>query len=64
MVYKITNQYATPSVVLSLPLRADNSLLNAYHYHVDVVKDKVFVADQINTDYRNYISTVKIVEKK
>lgn len=64
LVYKLANQYATPSVRLSLPLRGDCSLIDAYHYHVDVVKDKVFVADSITNDYREYRTTVNLVEKK
>ena len=64
MIYRLVNQYSTPSILLKLPLRADLSLLDRYAYGLQLFAGKTFVAVDLQTDYKMNSSTVKLVEKK
>lgn len=62
LIYKITKQYKTPSVKLELNLRND---IVPYMKCTDTtIKDKDFIVDAINKDYRNNKATITIIEKK
>ena len=62
LIYKITKQYKTPSVKLELNLR--NDILPYMKCTDTTIKDKDFIVDAINKDYRSNKATITIIEKK
>ena len=62
LIYKITKQYKTPSVKLELNLR--NDILPYMKCTDTTIKDKDFIVDAINKDYRNNKATITLIEKK
>ena len=62
LIYKITKQYKTPSVKLELNLR--NNIVPYMKCTDTTIKDKDFIVDSINKDYRNNKATITIIEKK
>ncbi len=49
-IYKVTNQYSTPSVKLILNLRNNNKIYGLYTN--TTIAGKQFIVDSINTDYK------------
>ena len=50
LIYRVTNQYQTPSIKLQLNLRNDNKVWGLYTD--TTIRDKQFIIDSINTDYK------------
>lgn len=61
-IYRITNQYQTPSIKLKLNLRNDNKVWGLYKD--SAIADKFFIIDRINTDYKMNQQEVTLIEKK
>jgi len=64
MIYRLVNQYSTPSVILKLPLRADLTPINRYNYGVPILTGKLFVMTALTIDYKMNTSAVTLEEKK
>lgn len=65
LIYRLVNQYRSPSIILTLPLRADNSFIGTYDYNLPILSGKTFVCDQINsTNWKANTQTIKLIEKK
>lgn len=62
LIYKLVNQYSTPSVILSLNLHNN---IKIYAKVTDKWLDgKTFIVDSISTDWEMNKSTYKLIEKK
>ena len=61
-IYKIVNQYSSPSVILNLSLRNDNKIFGLYED--TSISGKKFIVDSVNIDYRNNKQEIKLIEKK
>ena len=61
-IYKVTNQYSTPSVKLILNLRNNNKIYGLYTN--TTIAGKQFIVDSINTDYKMNSQEVTLIEKK
>lgn len=62
LIYRIVNQYSTPSIELSLNLRNDIEIYGLYKSSLDLDKD--FIVDKVDRDYRYNSTNVKLIEKK
>lgn len=62
LIYKIVNQYSTPSIILNLSLRNDNAIYGLYRNHT--ISGKDFIVDYVNIDYKHNKQEIKLVEKK
>lgn len=62
LIYRIVNQYSTPSIELSLNLRNDIEIYGLYKSSLDLKKD--FIVDKVDRDYRFNSTNVKLIEKK
>lgn len=62
LIYKLVNQYSSPSVILNLSLRNDNRIFGLYQD--STIKDKKFIVDRMNIDYRWNKQELKLIEKK
>ena len=62
LIYRIVNQYSTPSIELSLNLRNDIEIYGLYKSSLDLNKD--FIVDKVDRDYRFNSTNVKLIEKK
>lgn len=51
LIYKLVNQYSSPSIILNLSLRNDNRIFGLYKDTTIVNKD--FIIDSVNIDYKN-----------
>lgn len=62
IIYRLVNQYSTPSVILTLPLRIG---FHPFSRYTDkTMGSKMFVCDSYNVDYRTGVQTVRLIEKK
>ena len=64
LIYRLVNQYATPSIVLTLPLRAGLQMTDSYDYGLQILSGKVFVMDKQSIDWKMNTSKVRLAEKK
>ena len=64
LIYRLVNQYSTPSIVLSLPLRAGLQMTDSYDYGLQILSGKVFVMDKQSIDWKMNTSKVRLAEKK
>lgn len=62
LIYKLVNQYSSPSVILNLSLRNDNAIYGLYKS--STLSGKEFVIDTVNIDYKHNRQDIKLVEKK
>lgn len=62
LIYKLVNQYSTPSVILNLSLRNDNKIYGLYADTTITKRD--FIIDTINIDYKYNKADIKLIEKK
>lgn len=62
LIFRIVNQYSTPSIELSLNLRNDIEIFGLYKSSLDLDKD--FIVDKVDRDYRYNSTNVKLIEKK
>ena len=62
LIYKLVNQYSTPSIILNLSLRNDNKIYGLYADTTITKKD--FIVDTINIDYKYNKADIKLIEKK
>lgn len=62
LIYRIVNQYSTPSIELSLNQRNDIEIFGLYKSSLDLSKD--FIVDKVDRDYRFNSTNVKLIEKK
>lgn len=62
LIYKLVNQYSTPSIILNLALRNDNKIYGLYSDTTITQRD--FIIDTINIDYKNNKADIKLIEKK
>lgn len=62
LIYKLVNQYSSPSIILNLSLRNDNRIFGLYKDTTIVNKD--FIIDSVNIDYKNNKQEIKLIEKK
>ena len=51
LIYKIVNQYSTPSIILNLSLRNDNPIYGLYRN--TTISGKDFIVDYVNIDYKH-----------
>lgn len=63
LIYKLVNQYSTPSTILELNLKSG---IKPYATLTDSnnLSDKTFIVDSYSTDYRLGKQTIKLIEKK
>ena len=62
LIYKIVNQYSTPSIILNLSLRNDNAIYGLYRD--TTISGKDFIVDNVNIDYKHNKQEIKLIEKK
>lgn len=62
LIYKLVNQYSSPSVILNLSLRNDNRIFGLYKD--TTIRDKEFIVDCMNIDYKQNKQELKLIEKK
>lgn len=62
LIYKLVNQYSSPSVILNLSLRNDNRIFGLYQD--TTIRDKKFIVDCMNIDYKHNKQELKLIEKK
>ena len=62
LIYKLVNQYSTPSIILNLSLRNDNKIYGLYADTTITQRD--FIIDTINIDYKYNKADIKLIEKK
>lgn len=62
LIFRIVNQYSTPSIQLSLNLRNDIQIYGLYKSSLDTTKE--FIVDKVDKDYQNNSTSVKLIEKK
>ena len=62
MIYRLVNQYATPSVILTLPLHG--GLHPAGTFTDKTITNRIFIIDSYSMDYKANKQTVRLVEKK
>lgn len=62
LIYRLVNQYSTPSVKLTLNLRNDNKVYGLYKDTTLTGKD--FIIDSINIDWKMNKQEIKLIEKK
>ena len=62
LIYKLVNQYSSPSVILNLSLRNDNRIFGLYKD--TTLSGKDFIVDSMNIDYKQNKQELKLVEKK
>ena len=62
LIYKLVNQYSTPSVILNLPLKNE---INIYATVTDKwLDDKIFIVDSMKIDWEQNLSEIRLIEKK
>lgn len=62
LIYKLVNQYSTPSIILTLNLRNDNKI---YGLYADTtITNRQFIVDTVNIDYKQNKQEIKLIEKK
>lgn len=62
LIFKLVNQYQDPKVMLDVNLHNENHKL--YGTYTDkTLSGKTFIAQEINTDYRNNQQSIKLLEK-
>ena len=62
LIYRLYNQYSTPSVILNLSLRNNNRIYGLYKD--STISNKDFIVDSINIDYKMNKQEIKLIEKK
>lgn len=62
LIYKLVNQYSSPSIILNLSLRNDNKIYGCYRDTTITQRD--FIIDTINIDFKNNKADIKLIEKK
>ena len=62
LIYKLVNQYSTPSVILNLSLRNDNKIYGLYGDKT--ISNKEFIIDSMSIDYKYNKADIKLIEKK
>lgn len=62
LIYKLVNQYTTPSRVLEFNLKID--VTKPYGLYTDTTVSGNYIVSSFGTDYRMANSTIKLVEKK
>ena len=62
LIFRIVNQYSTPSIQLSLNLRNNIQIYGLYKSSLDLTKE--FIVDKVDKDYQNNSTNVKLIEKK
>lgn len=62
LIYKLVNQYSSPSVILNLSLRNDNRIYGLYRN--TTIADRDFIVDCVNIDYKRNKQDIKLIEKK
>lgn len=62
LIYRLVNQYSTPSVKLDLNLRNNNKIYGLYSD--TTISGKKFIVDSINIDYKMNKQEIKLIEKK
>lgn len=62
LIYKLVNQYSSPSVILNLSLRNDNKIYGLYGD--TTISGKKFIVDCMNIDYKQNKQELKLIEKK
>ena len=62
LIYRLVNQYATPSVILTLPLHG--GLHPAGTFTDKTITNRIFIIDSYSMDYKANKQTVRLVEKK
>nr|DAJ20174.1 MAG TPA: hypothetical protein [Siphoviridae sp. ctTYz13] len=61
-IFKIVNQYKTPSIVLNLNLRNEYKIYGKYRD--TTIKDREFAINSLNIDYKNNATNVNLIELK
>lgn len=61
-IYKTVNQYKEPSIILNLDLKNNFKIYGLYKN--TTIKDKSFILNSLNIDYRHNSSTINLIEKK
>ena len=62
LIYKLSNQYSTPSVILNLSLRNNNRIYGLYGDKT--ISNKDFIIDTMSIDYKYNRAEIKLIEKK
>ena len=62
LIYKLVNQYSTPSIILNLSLRNDNKIYGLYGDKT--ISNKEFIIDSMSIDYKYNKADIKLIEKK
>lgn len=62
LIYRLVNQYATPSVILTLPLHG--GLHPAGTFTDKTITNRIFIIDSYSMDYKANQQTVRLIEKK
>lgn len=62
LIYKLVNQYSSPSVILNLSLRNDNKIFGLYKDAT--IADRDFIVDCVNIDFKQNKQVIKLIEKK
>lgn len=62
LIYRLVNQYSTPSVILTLPLHG--GLHPAGAFTDKTISGSIFIIDTFNMDYKADVQRVRLVEKK
>lgn len=62
LIYKLVNQYGSPSIILNLSLRNDNRIFGLYQN--TTISGKDFIVDRMNIDYKRNKQELKLIEKK
>ena len=62
LIYKLVNQYSSPSVILNLALRNDNKIYGLYYN--TTISGKAFIVDSVNIDYKHNKQELRLIEKK
>ena len=61
LIWKISHQYETPSVKLDFNLKHDNKVYGLYSN--TTLRDRYYIVDKIDTDYKQAQSAVTLIEK-
>ena len=62
LIYKLVNQYSTPSVVLELTLKNNNKVYGLYGD--TTINDRSFIIDTMDIDYKMNEQKLRLIEKK
>ena len=62
LIYRLVNQYSTPSIILTLPLHGGHRVGGTFTD--TTIADRIFIIDSYEMDYKNDIQRVRLIEKK